>query len=126
MAPEVIQLKGPSPASDIWSLGCTAIELLTGHPPYHEIRNGMSGKSVLRLITAIINHTCVVMFRIVEDDMPPIPPECSPEMEDFLQQCFKKDPRQRPDAETLFEHPWLKKAWGQHRVSMIDLVMTSV
>lgn len=43
VAPEVIELKGPSPASDIWSLGCTAIELLTGHPPYHEIHNGMSG-----------------------------------------------------------------------------------
>ena len=44
VAPEVIQLKGPSPASDIWSLACTAIELLTGHPPYHEIHNGMSGE----------------------------------------------------------------------------------
>jgi serine/threonine protein kinase len=43
VAPEVIELKGPSPASDIWSLACTAIELLTGHPPYHEIHNGMSG-----------------------------------------------------------------------------------
>lgn len=44
VAPEVIQLRGPSPASDIWSLACTAIELLTGHPPYHEIHNGMSGE----------------------------------------------------------------------------------
>ena len=43
VAPEVIELKGASTASDIWSLGCTAIELLTGHPPYHEIGNGMSG-----------------------------------------------------------------------------------
>lgn len=43
VAPEIIELKGPSPASDIWSLGCTSIELLTGHPPYHEIHNGMSG-----------------------------------------------------------------------------------
>ena len=43
VAPEVIELKEPSPASDIWSLACTVIELLTGHPPYHEIHNGMSG-----------------------------------------------------------------------------------
>lgn len=98
MAPEVIELKGASTASDIWSLGCTAIELLTGHPPYHEIGNGMS-----------------VMFKIVDDDIPPIPDVCSPLMKEFLKQCFKKDPAQRPSAETLFEHPWLKTAWGEHR-----------
>lgn len=45
VAPEVIELKGASPASDIWSLGCTVIELLTGRPPYAEIQNTMSGQS---------------------------------------------------------------------------------
>ena len=43
VAPEVIELKGASPASDIWSLACTVIELLTGRPPYSDIPNGMSG-----------------------------------------------------------------------------------
>ena len=44
MAPEVIELKGASPKSDIWSLACTVIELLTGRPPYAEIANSMSGE----------------------------------------------------------------------------------
>lgn len=58
-----------------------------------------------------------VMFRIVEDDMPPIPEICSPLMLDFLTQCFSKDPAKRPTAENLFEHAWLKQAWGEHKVS---------
>jgi serine/threonine protein kinase len=56
------------------------------------------------------------MFRIVEDDMPPIPPECSPLLEDFLKQCFNKDPDARPSAELLCEHEWLKQNWGAHKV----------
>lgn len=98
MAPEVIELKGASTKSDIWSLACTIIELLTGRPPYAEIANSMS-----------------VMFRIVEDDKPPIPEGCSQLLRDFLTKCFNKDPTKRPSAELLCEHPWLKKNWGIHR-----------
>ncbi|KAJ7672369.1 hypothetical protein DFH06DRAFT_91381 [Mycena polygramma] len=98
MAPEVIELKGASPKSDIWSLACTVVELLTGLPPYGEIANSMS-----------------VMFRIVEDDMPPLPEGCSHLLEDFLTQCFNKDPTKRPSAEFLCEHQWLKKNWGEHK-----------
>ncbi|KAF9006142.1 hypothetical protein BDQ17DRAFT_1423841 [Cyathus striatus] len=94
MAPEVIELKGASTKSDIWSLACTVIELLTGKPPYSEISNTMT-----------------VMFRIVEDDIPPLPENCSPPLEDFLTQCFNKEPARRPSAEELCEHPWLKMNW---------------
>ncbi|KLO12719.1 kinase-like protein [Schizopora paradoxa] len=98
MAPEVIELKGASRASDIWSLGCTVIELLSGRPPYAELPNGMS-----------------VMYHIVDDPMPPIPEEYSDELKDFLIQCFQREPADRPTAETLCEHPWLKKHWGEHK-----------
>ncbi|KAH9973475.1 hypothetical protein BGW80DRAFT_241207 [Lactifluus volemus] len=98
MAPEVIQLKGASTKSDIWSLGCTVIELLTGRPPYGDIANTMT-----------------VMFRIVEDDCPPIPERFAQPLASFLRECFRKDPTERPSAEELFEHEWLKNHWGLNK-----------
>jgi serine/threonine protein kinase len=97
MAPEVIELQGASTAADIWSLGCTIIELLTGKPPYGDML-AMSA-----------------MFRIVEDERPPIPEKCSEELRDFLTQCFRKDPKQRPNAAELFKHPWLASSWGLYK-----------
>lgn len=97
MAPEVIELKGASTAADIWSLGCTIIELLTGKPPYGD----MLAMSAL--------------WRIVEDDCPPFPDKISDSLRDFLTLCFNKDPALRPRAETLFEHEWLRKTWNGHK-----------
>ncbi|SAM63749.1 related to ser/thr protein kinase [Ustilago bromivora] len=97
MAPEVIELKGVTTAADIWSLGCTIIELITGKPPYYDML-AMSA-----------------MFRIVEDDCPPIPEKCSDALRDLLLQCFNKDPTKRPSAETLFEHQWIRQVWTGHK-----------
>lgn len=60
MAPEVIQLSGATTASDIWSLGCTVIELLEGKPPYHKLA------------------PMPALFAIVNDDHPPLPEGVSP------------------------------------------------
>ena len=61
------------------------------------------------------------MYRIVDDDLAPIPDACSEEMRDFLMQCFKKNAAERPSAEELFEHPWLKQTLGEVRVSVPPL-----
>jgi serine/threonine protein kinase len=47
VAPEVINLHGARTASDIWSLGCTIVELLTGQPPYSDLPNSMAGKLIV-------------------------------------------------------------------------------
>ncbi|CAM8950675.1 unnamed protein product [Rhodiola kirilowii] len=90
MAPEVIEMSGVCAASDIWSVGCTVIELLTCVPPYYDLQ------------------TMPALYRIVQDEQPPIPDGLSPDITDFLHQCFKKDARQRPDAKTLLSHPWIQ------------------
>jgi serine/threonine protein kinase len=39
--------------------------------------------------------------------MPPLP-EVSPYLLDFLKLCFIKNPKHRPSAKWLFDHPWLQ------------------
>lgn len=47
------------------------------------------------------------LFRIVQDDSPPIPEGASPVVRDFLSQCFQKDPNLRVSAKKLARHPWM-------------------
>ncbi|KIY52431.1 Pkinase-domain-containing protein [Fistulina hepatica ATCC 64428] len=89
MAPEVIEQSGATTASDIWSVGCVVIELLEGHPPYHTL------------------DPMPALFRIVQDDCPPIPEGSSPVVKDFLLHCFQKDPNLRVSARKLLKHPWM-------------------
>lgn len=90
MAPEVISMHEEIvAASDIWSLGCTVIELYTGNPPYHDL-NPMSA-----------------CYRIVQDPQPPLPDEMSANLENFLLKCLVKDPSERADATSLLRHPWI-------------------
>ncbi|RYO78745.1 hypothetical protein DL766_008488 [Monosporascus sp. MC13-8B] len=89
MAPEIIELSGATPASDIWSLGCTVIELLQGKPPYHHLQ------------------AMPALFAIVNDDHPPLPEGVSSAARDFLMQCFQKDPNLRVSAKKLLKHNWI-------------------
>ncbi|KAF0488206.1 kinase-like protein [Gigaspora margarita] len=89
MAPEIIELSGATTSSDIWSVGCVVIELLEGKPPYHNL------------------EPMPALFRIVEDEHPPLPESASPAVKDFLMQCFQKDSNLRVSAKKLLKHPWI-------------------
>ena len=71
------------------SVGCTVIELLEGRPPYHRL------------------DPMPALFRIVNDEHPPLPEGASPAVRDFLLQCFQKDPNFRVSARKLLKHPWI-------------------
>lgn len=95
VAPEVIEQFGATTASDIWSVGCTVIELLEGRPPYHFLK------------------PMPALYRIVQDDSPPIPEGASPIVKDFLYHCFQKDCNLRITAKKLLRHPWMVSAKRQ-------------
>ena len=77
------------------SVGCTVIELLEGKPPYHFL------------------DPMPALFRIVQDDSPPIPEGASPIVKDFLYHCFQKDCNLRISAKKLLRHPWMVAARKQ-------------
>lgn len=90
MAPEVIEMgEGVSFASDVWSVGCVVLELLTGEPPYFQMQ------------------PMPAMFAIVRDKRPPIPVNFSHELTEFLKLCWRKDPSKRPSCAQLLKHEWL-------------------
>lgn len=84
---------------DIWAFGCVILQFSTGISPYHEIENDValylkiySGCSPLEYAKEYYPSPSM---DLVNDN---------PELEQVLQECFKKDYRQRPDAKTLFNH----------------------
>ena len=71
------------------------IELLEGRPPYHALKPMQA------------------LYRIVQDDSPPIPEGASPIVKDFLYHCFQKDCNLRISAKKLLRHPWMLSAKKQ-------------
>lgn len=100
MAPEVL-LKDDDDervvdfAADIWSLGCTVIEMATGRPPWGD-----------NLIST--SNPIAAMFKIARgDEVPQFPVHFSHEGFDFLRRCLVRDPNKRPTAHELLNHPFI-------------------
>ncbi|KAJ2226104.1 Protein kinase of the Mitotic Exit Network, partial [Coemansia sp. RSA 485] len=90
IAPEVLQLKGATTASDIWSLGCTIVQMVDGKAPYQDLQ------------------PMAAMFRIGQDEHPPFPHNISVLLRDFLSKCLVHVPSARATADELRNHEWIR------------------
>ncbi|KAF0915383.1 hypothetical protein E2562_035942 [Oryza meyeriana var. granulata] len=91
MAPEVIVGSGHNFSADIWSVGCTVIEMATGKPPWSQQYQEV----------ALLFHVGTTKSH------PPIPEHLSSEAKDFLLKCLQKEPELRSTASDLLKHPFV-------------------
>ncbi|KAL3815070.1 hypothetical protein ACJIZ3_016338 [Penstemon smallii] len=97
-APESIIRQEYLPESDVWALGCTVLQMLTGKAPWKFDKKDQASD---------------VLFKICcSNEIPEIPTnkKISEEAKDFLRKCLVKDPCARWRVDMLLDHSFLNKA----------------
>jgi serine/threonine protein kinase len=95
MAPEVINQKsGHGRKADIWSLGCTFIEMATAEKPW--------GADKFNNIMFALRHIGM------SEETPPVPETLPPAGRDIVAQCVQRDPSDRMGAQELLEHEFIQ------------------
>lgn len=91
-SPETAMYGIQGPPADIWALGCTALNMLTGKPQWNH-KPGASENQIIGLIAV--------------SKSPKIPSFISEEAKDFLMKCFVRNHDERFTADMLLDHPFL-------------------
>ncbi|MXQ80482.1 mitogen-activated protein kinase kinase kinase 2 [Bos indicus] len=89
MSPEVISGEGYGRKADIWSVGCTVVEMLTEKPPWAEFE---AMAAIFKIATQPTN--------------PKLPPHVSDYTRDFLKRIFV-EAKLRPPADDLLRHTFV-------------------
>jgi serine/threonine protein kinase len=96
MAPEVVRANKAAPASDIWSVACSALHMASGRLPWCENED---------------MHVFTLLYKIGSAQPPfhhpEIPAHLSGEFRALLQQCLAFAPDQRPSAAEIIQGPYL-------------------
>ena len=85
VAPEVLHGKDYTMASDIYSFGIVAYELITGLPPYHDVPHGND-----------------LAFNICQGLRPKIPSYVPKLLTKLIVECWDAQPEKRPTSKKLF------------------------
>jgi len=96
-SPESILLGSIKASVDIWSLGCTVVEMVTGKPVWPTAIFKLKGVNELLREIALGKRP------------PKIPQNMSDEGKDFLGKCLVRDPKLRWSADMLLNHPFLQQ-----------------
>ncbi|KAJ4836800.1 hypothetical protein Tsubulata_029989 [Turnera subulata] len=92
MAPEVIRGEYQGPESDVWSLGCTVIEMVTGKPAWED-----RGVDTLSRIG-------------FSQELPELPTQLSELGRDFVEKCLRRDRSERWSCDQLLQHPFISSS----------------
>ncbi len=88
MSPQQARGDRPTPLDDIYSLGATIYELLTGSPPFYQ---GNIAMQVEHLIPPSMAHRRIERNVVGQEEIPPA-------WEKAIAACLAKDPAQRPQS----------------------------
>ncbi|KAI3707817.1 hypothetical protein L2E82_36666 [Cichorium intybus] len=94
MAPEVLRNEGLDFSADIWSLGCTVIEMATGRTPWGEL--------------GVSNQMAAILKIASGNELPSFPREFSKSGLDFLNKCLVRKADRRSTVDELLDHPFIK------------------
>jgi serine/threonine protein kinase len=97
LAPEVITNERCDIKADIWSLGCTIIQMLSGETPW-AVRGFTSVYELLHHVST--SNDCPSLDHV------PLR-ETTDDMVNFLNRCFCRDPDNRANTEELFSHQFV-------------------
>lgn len=106
MAPEVIREGSPYDLrADIWSLGITVYEIALGNPPYAD------------------HDPKTALLMLAQGKPPKLTGPFSTHMKEFVALCLTPNPDERPRAEDLLKHKFIKQYSKVHHSALKELIV---